>query len=283
MSMPSSSASSADLDRLVAFCQAHPVPDTDAERLLRHLASGPDAILDFQSEGLVGVIVDKVESSSGCAPFDLVGQAIDSIPADLARRMAEQILAKARALNLGGVEFLIFPVWEPHRAMLESLGFTLAYNDMDMVCDAPDWGVDAPVPEGLSWAVVGEDWADEFFRIQREAFAGIIGLFMPSEDEMRRYLKLDSTKAYILHDGQRGVAILRLTPATAMINAIARDPAHRGRGLGRLALDQARRLLPDRTLNLNVVSSNKTAVDLYRRHGFTIVRDMPVLLRRFGQ
>ena len=29
-----------------------------------------------------------------------------------------------------------------------------------------------------------------------------------------------------------------------MINAIGRDPACRGQGLGRLALDQARRLLP---------------------------------------
>lgn len=279
--MPSSSASSSDLDRLVAFCKAHPVPDTDAERFLRHLASGPDAILDFQAEGLVGVIVDQVVSSSGCAPFDLVGRAIDSIPPDLARRMAEQILAKAGTLRLGGVEFLIFPIWEPHRAMLESLGFAVAYNDMDMVCDAPDWGEDAPIPDGLAWSAVDDRWADEFFRIQREAFAGIIGLFMPSEDEMRRYLKLDSTKAYILNDGKRGVLILRLTPASAMINAIARDPLHRGRGFGRLALDHARRLLPGRALNLNVVSSNRTAADLYRRHGFKIVRDMPVLLRRF--
>ena len=238
--MPSSNASSADLDRLLAFCKTHPVPDTDAERFLRHLASGPDAILDFQAEGLVGVIVDKVVSSSGCAPFDLVGRAIESIPPDLARRLIEQILTKAQALKLGGVEFLVFPVWEPHRPILDSLGFTLAYNDMDMVCEAPDWGADAPLPAGQQWSVVGEDWADEFFRIQREAFAGIIGLFMPSEEEMRRYLKLDSTKAYILNDGKRGSLILRLTPASAMINAIARDAAHRKRGLGRLALDHAR-------------------------------------------
>src|SRR6185369_10382501 len=152
------------------------------------------------------------------------------------------------------------------RAMLESLGFVLAYNDIDMVCDVADWGADAAIPEGLTWSVVDDAWADEFFRIQREAFAGIIGLFMPSEDEMRRYLKLDSTKAYILNDGKRGIAILRLTPGTAMINAIARDPLHRGRGLGRLALDHARRQLPDQALNLNVVSTNKTAVELYRRH-----------------
>lgn len=280
--MPSSSASSAELDRLLAFCKAHPVPDIDAERFLRHLASGPAAIIDFQAEGLVGVIVDQVVSSSGCAPFDLAGQSIEQIPPALARRVIERILVQGRALGLEGVEFLVFPIWEAHRGLLDSLGFTLAYNDMDMVCDKPDWGADAAIPNGLQWSSVGDAWTDEFLRIQREAFTGIIGLFVPSEAEMRRYLKLDSTKAYVLNDGRRGIAILRIAPETAMINAIGRDPACRGQGLGRLALDQARRLLPGRALNLNVVSSNKTAVDLYRRHGFKIVRDMPVLLRRFG-
>ena len=47
-----------------------------------------------------------------------------------------------------------------------------------------------------------------------------------------------------------------------------RDPEAKGRGFGRLVLDEARRHLKGRALTLNVVSSNRVALELYkRRHG----------------
>jgi ribosomal protein S18 acetylase RimI-like enzyme len=42
-------------------------------------------------------------------------------------------------------------------------------------------------------------------------------------------------------------------------------------------LDEARRQLPGQPLSLNVVGSNRVAVDLYRRHGFAITADRDVL------
>ena len=126
------------------------------------------------------------------------------------------------------------------------------------------------------------EWLGEFFRIQNDAFVNVVGFFMPSEAEMRRTLKREGVAGRILNDGKRGCAILRLTLPTGIINAIARDPAVRGKGFGRLALEEARRQMPGRALGLNVVSTNKTAIELYRRHGFRIIEDLPALLHRFA-
>ena len=282
MSIPSSSASSADLDELVAFCKAHPGPDTDPERFLRRLCSGPAAIVDHRVDGLVAVIIDLVRSASGCPPFELVGLKGDSIAPDVARRLVEQALRQARDLKLQGIEFLVRPLWAPHRAMLEENGFVFSYGDLDMDCAEPNWGADAPIPEGWRWSDVGDEWLGEFFRIQNDAFVNVVGFFMPSEAEMRRTLKREGVAGRILNDGKRGCAILRLTLPTGIINAIARDPAVRGKGFGRLALEEARRQMPGRALGLNVVSTNKTAIELYRRHGFRIIEDLPALLHRFA-
>ena len=279
--MPSSSACSAELGELVAFCKAHPGPDTDPERFLRHLCSGPAAIIDRRVDGLVAVIIDQVRSASGSPPFELVGLKGDSIAPDAARRLVEQSLRQARDLKLQGMEFLVRPLWAPHRAMLEENGFVFSYGDLDMDCANPDWGADMPIPDGWRWSDVSGDWLDEYFRIQREAFANVAGYFMPPEEEMRRTLRRDGIAGRILNDGKRGYAILRLTLPTGIINAVARDPAARGKGFGRLALDEARRQMPGRALGLNVVSTNKTAIELYRRHGFKIIEDLPALLHRF--
>jgi ribosomal protein S18 acetylase RimI-like enzyme len=73
------------------------------------------------------------------------------------------------------------------------------------------------------------------------------------------------------------VAALRYAPDDAFLHSIVRDPQAKGRGYGRLVLDEARRRLPGRALTLNVVSSNRVALDLYRRHGFEITADRDVL------
>ncbi len=281
--MPSSSASSADLEELVAFCRAHPAPDSDPERFLRRLASGPAAMVDMRSEGLVAVIIDLVRSATGCPPLELVGLRGETIAPAAARRLVAESLGRARALGLPGIEFLVRPLWAPHRDMLEELGFVFAYGDLDMECVASEaWGPDAAIPEGWQWSDVGERWVSEYFRVQNDAFVGIPGFFMPSEAEMRRALAKAGMSGRILNDGRRGSAILRLNLDEGIIHAVARDPAFEGRGLGRLALDEARRRMPGRPLYLNVVDSNRKARALYERHGFRTTIDLPALIHRFG-
>jgi ribosomal protein S18 acetylase RimI-like enzyme len=276
MSIPSSAASSA-IDDLLAWCAAHPVPDSDAERFLRHLSSGPAAIIDRRAEGAVCVILDRARSGTGCSPLELAGFRSGALTDALAKELITTAAEKAGALGLNGIDLMVTDEWAPHRRSIESGGFTYAYGDLDMLCAAPDWGQDMAVPEGLAWHDIEPTLIDDFLRVYRGAFADLPGVYFPDEAEQRRVLAVRRGAIRVLCDGRRVLAALRYAPDEAFLHSIARDPAVKGRGFGRLVLDEARRQLPGRALTLNVVSSNRAALDLYKRHGFAITADRDVL------
>jgi ribosomal protein S18 acetylase RimI-like enzyme len=118
---------------------------------------------------------------------------------------------------------------------------------------------------------------DEFLRLYRAAFADLAGVYFADEAEQRRVLATRPGAVRVLTEGPRVLAALRYDPDAAFLHSIVRDPAMKGGGLGRLVLDEARRQLPGRALTLNVVSSNRVAVNLYRRHGFEVTADRDVL------
>jgi GNAT superfamily N-acetyltransferase len=278
MSTPSSAASSA-IDDLVAWCAAHPIPDTDAERFLRHLNSGPTAIIDRRDKGAVCVILDRARSGIGCAPVELAGLRPGAMTDRLAESLVIEIGARSRGLGLKGVDLMITPEWAPHRRDIEHAGFSYAYGDLDMLCAAPDWGQDVPVPEALAWRDLDAALIEEFLRVYRAAFADLPGVYFADEAEQRRVLTFGRGAVRVLCDGSRILAALRYAPDDAFLHSIVRDPDAKGRGFGRLVLDEARRCLPGRALTLNVVSSNRVALELYKRHGFTITADRDVLTK----
>jgi ribosomal protein S18 acetylase RimI-like enzyme len=68
------------------------------------------------------------------------------------------------------------------------------------------------------------------------------------------------------------------------INYLVVHPDHRGRGLGRVLMDEAERRLGALgcpKVNLQVRSSNRSAVDFYRRIGYS-VDDVVSMGRRLG-
>ncbi|GAB2176052.1 GNAT family N-acetyltransferase [Dongia sp. agr-C8] len=278
MSTPSSAASSA-IDDLVAWCAAHPIPDSDAERFLRHLSSGPAAIIDRRDAGVVCVILDRARSGTGCAPVELAGLRAAALTDALAEMLVAEIAGRSRRLGLQGVDLMITPEWAPHRRGIENAGFAYAYGDLDMLCAAADWGQDMALPEGLGWRDLEAGLVDEFLRVYRAAFDGMPGVYFPDEAEQRRVIAVGRGAVRVLCQGGRILAALRYAPDDAFLHSIVRDPAAKGRGLGRLVLDEARRCLPGRALSLNVVSSNRVALDLYQRHGFAITADRDVLTR----
>jgi ribosomal protein S18 acetylase RimI-like enzyme len=276
MSTPSSAASSA-IDDLVAWCAAHPIPDTDAERFLRHLNSGPAAIVDRRAEGAVCVILDRARSGAGCAPVELAGLRPGALSDALAEGLVSSAARQAAPLGLKGIDLMMTPEWAPHRRSIENAGFAYAYGDLDMVCSAPDWGQDLAVPDGMQWRDIAPKLVDAFLHTYRAAFAGLPGVYFPDETEQRRVIAVGRGAIRVLCERGRVLAALRYSPDEAFLHSIVRDPEVKGRGFGRLVLDEARRQLPGRALTLNVVSSNRAALDLYKRHGFAITADRDVL------
>jgi ribosomal protein S18 acetylase RimI-like enzyme len=278
MSTRSSSASS-DLEALIAFCAANPVPDIDSERFLRHLCSSLGAVIDLRHRGVVAAILDRAPAASGAVSFDLVGGRIDATDTATVETVLRSAVEAGGRLGIVGLELMLSAPWAPHRAAIERLGFALSYRDLDMHCDHPDWGEDAPLPVGAAWSDLGRAWIDSYLEMQRTAFAQQPGVYFPDPAEQRRVLLSGVSRVRKLSDGNRILAGLRYTPETAFLHSIVRNPAVKGQGFGRLVLDEARRALPSRSLALNVVSSNRVAVDLYRRHGFEILREHDVLAK----
>jgi len=276
MSTPSSGVSS-DLEALIAFCAANPVPDIDSERFLKHLCSSIAAAVDLRHRGVVAGILDRAPAASGAVAFDLLGCRPAAMDAATAETVLTCALEAAGRLGVEGLELMLGPHWAPHRVVIERLGFTLSYRDLDMRCEQPDWGADAALPEGAEWSDLGRAWIDPYLEMQRAAFTGLPGVYFPDPAEQRRVLLSGTSRVRKLSDGKRILAGLRYAPETAFLHSITRNPAMKGQGLGRLVLDEARRELPGRALTLNVVSSNRVAVELYRRHGFEILREHDVL------
>jgi GNAT superfamily N-acetyltransferase len=136
-----------------------------------------------------------------------------------------------------------------------------------------------PLPDGLAWRDLDATLIEEFLRVYRAAFADLPGVYFADEAEQRRVLAVGRGAVRVLCDGGRILAALRYAPDEAFLHSIVRDPEAKGRGLGRLVLDEARRCLPGRALTLNVVSSNRVALELYTRHGFAITADRDVLTK----
>ncbi|WP_374308846.1 GNAT family N-acetyltransferase [Dongia sp.] len=286
MSTTSSSGFSATLETLIGFCAAHPVPDMDAPRFLGRLNTGPQAIIDWRDRGVVAVLLDAVIGSNGAVPFEVVGLAGGKLSPSLAADLLAELARRAVTLGAKASELAITLVWAPHRALAEAAGYRHAYSDCEMICRNADWGRDAPLPAGAQWHDAWPDWVDDYIRVLTSGFADVPGAFVPRPEEIRRYLQQSGIRARILIENGQGIGLLRYTEPDNYINAVVRAGGQKGRGIGRLVMDEARRCLVtngrnDAPMTLTVVDTNAAAIELYRRCNFEIDREVAVLIRRF--
>jgi len=100
-------------------------------------------------------------------------------------------------------------------------------------------------------------------------------------------------RAWLFHDGGAAVGYFVLTLGwsleyggrDAFVDELFVSPSHRGRGLGRRALeivDEACRELGVRALHLEVEKDNLPAAELYRKRGFED-HDRRLMTRRFTE
>lgn len=267
------------LASFVDYIHAHPIANIEGEQYLRYCVRNPEAILDFREQGFLAVIMDGVTGAGGLKPFSLVAMERPSLSVDEARRLIEAALSRASLLKISALEWFLHEFWQPHRALLESYGFSLACREYEMRCHQA--GPPAkPIPEGWHWddAITEKK---EYVRVLRAAFAQMDGIFLPEEGELLRRLEEPDKRARILIAEKRGVALTRVNIKRNYIHLIARDPVFRGQGVGELAMDEALRLLPRRPVDLTVVTHNQPAVSLYQKYGFGVEREDIILAYRF--
>lgn len=236
---------------------------------------------------MVAVLLDAVTGAKGIVPFEIVGLVGGRMPPPVAADIIDELAERAVKLGAKANELALTSVWAPHRAMLEESGYKLIYRDLEMVCRDPDWGPDRPLPDGAVWQEAAPDWIDEYYRVLHGGFSDAPGAFLPSLEEVRRYLQVSGIHGRILIENGRGIGVLRYTLPDNYINAVVRAGDQKGRGIGQLIMDEARRRLHAAAtdgppMSLTVVNSNAAAVELYRRCNFEIDRDVAVLLRRFA-
>lgn len=284
--MTSSSGFSVTLDTLIGFCAAHPVPDTDAPRNLTRLNSGPSAIIDWRDRGVVAVILDTIISAKGTVPFEIVGAAGGKMADILAADLLAELGARAVALGAKSNELAITPIWQPHLAAIEAAGYRHAYSDWEMTCRNPQWGPDLPLPPGVVWHDAWPDWVDDYIEVLTTGFTDLPGAFVPKPDEIRRYLQQSGIRGRILIESGKAIGLLRYTEPNNYINAVVRAGGQKGRRIGQLVMDEARRCLVSQSTNdapmsLTVVDTNTAAIELYRRCNFETDREVTVLIRHF--
>jgi ribosomal protein S18 acetylase RimI-like enzyme len=110
------------------------------------------------------------------------------------------------------------------------------------------------------------------------AFAGAPDVIPMSVEDLRERLDSASPKPRLLFDGAELVGLCRTTAPAAdgvgRIPMIARDPSRRGARLGDVLLVEAKRVLAAAgatRFELEVATQNRSALDLYERHGFEVV------------
>lgn len=279
------------LDALLDFCArrpASPFPPDLRRRLMTRLVSGPDGVIeltrDDRTEALA-VAVDAVDSVADCAVLDLLG---GDAPAAPILDAAEPFVARGPRR---GLEVPLTGHTARWRATLEARGYRLAYTSYEMRTGE---GPPQPAPalpdiagERWRWRVVDARDAEAYHRVIGRAMGPVPGAYLSSFDELRRQIGRGHPDDLLLcGDAIAGfVTIGGPRDGVGHVNMIGRDPDFRGRGLGPILLGRAlSRLaaLGARRFALDVTASNVAALDLYLRHGFEVIEEVPVYRRVFG-
>lgn len=287
------------LPGLREFCATHPVAGMTPElvvRMLHDLVRGPDAVLDVRADGAriaVAAVIDTCANADDSADLVLLGQAAGGLDA----ASVDALVAGAEDRVREGPRTILDVPLDPPRAswhtVLEARGYREAYAMFAMTRPAEPARPAARValPPGWGWQRLGDEWLADYHRVVAAAFATVPGAHVPPLEEMVQAMKRRPHRPSVLvGDGAvRAFADVSVHDTTegrvGELRFLGRDPALRGHGLGdHIVLHaMAECLAGDVTrLELDVAARNRSALVLYERHGFQVVRQMPTLRRHLA-
>lgn len=257
------------IEEAFAYCRAHPVAGIDLERFLGIFTTDAHRIVDAREFGLLGIIMDRLTIADGAKPFEWIGGEIDKIDAATFPAVFERLRDTARGLGIPAVDITLSGHWSSVRDLLAREGVHPQFIDIELTHPDCNWGPDRPVPEGWRWVLVTPEYEPAYISLLNRGMGPMPGVYVPPEAEAIASMRTtaDGTKL-LLDEAGEARAMIRCKLARRYLHLIASAPDMRGRGLGRLALDEVRRMLGPGPLHLTVVKQNQHAHGFYLHMGF---------------
>jgi GNAT superfamily N-acetyltransferase len=270
--LPESSADRAPsitIEQAFAYCRAHPVAGIDLDRFLVIFTTDAHRIIDARDVGLVGFIMDRLTIIDGAKPFEWIGGEIDKIDAEVFPIVIERLRHTARALDTPAIDVTLSGHWSNVRDLLARAGAHPQFVDLELTHADCDWGPDRPLPEGWRWVPVTAEHEPAYISLLNRGMGPMPGVYVPPEAEALASMRTtaDGTKLLLDAEGE-AQAMVRCKLEKRYLHLVCCAPEVQGRGLGRLALDEVRRMLGPGPLHLTVVKQNERAHGFYLNMGF---------------
>jgi ribosomal protein S18 acetylase RimI-like enzyme len=272
------------LEEALAFAAAHPVGHLDEplrRRLLTSLTSAPAGTIVLGDERgaprLVATVVDVIFEPRAPAELVILGAAPGLSGAVFAGEVLAPARAFARAVGRRALHVARPGFVRDLDEVLARAGFTLHHEVVSM--SRATAAVDASEPEltsGWRWVPLDDALVALAHAALVEMFRDAPATTTPPLDAFRRGAFASRPGWHVLLDGAELAGLVRLsaTGASGEVRILGRHPRYRGRGLGRLLLDRALRLLAAagaRAVALEVAATNERALELYRAFDFAVV------------
>jgi GNAT superfamily N-acetyltransferase len=263
------SHSAITIEEAFAWCRAHPVAQVDLERFLGIFTTDARRIIDARDHGLVGLIMDRLTIQDGAKPFEWIGAAVDKIDPRSFPVLIERLRSTARLFEIPAIDVTLSGHWASVRDELARAGAHPKFIDIELTHADCNWGPDRPVPKGWDWEPVTPEREAAYISMLNRGMGPMPGVYVPPEAEALASMRTtaDGTKLLLDTEGE-AQAMIRCKLAQRYLHLICCVPEKKGRGLGRLALDEVRRMLGPGPLHLTVVKQNERAHGFYLHMGF---------------
>jgi hypothetical protein len=258
------------IEEAFAWCRAHPVENVDLDRFLGIFATDACRIVDARDHGLVGLIMDCLTIQDGGAkPFEWIGATVDKVDPLAFPVLVERVRGAARQFGIPAIDVTLNGYWSSVRDDLTRAGARPKFVDVELTHADCDWGPDRPIPQGWRWELVTAEREAAYLSLVNRGMRPIPGVYIPPDAESLASMRTtaDGTKL-LLDEAGEAQAMIRCKRAKRYLHMICCAPEVKGRGLGRLALDEVRRMLGPGPLHLAVVKQNQRAHGFYLHMGF---------------
>ena len=241
----------------------------DLERFLGIFTTDAHRIVDAREFGLVGIIMDRLTIADGAKPFEWIGGETDKIDARMFPAIFERLQRTARGLGIPAIDVTLSGHWGGVRDLLARAGVQPQFIDFEMTHADCAWGPDRPLPAGWRWVLVTPDREQAYVALLNRSMGPMPGVYVPPEAEAIASMRTTAAGTKLLLDAEgEARAMVRCKLAKRYLHLIACVPEMQGRGVGRLALDEVRRMLGPGPLHLSVVKQNEHAHGFYLHMGF---------------